>query len=90
MLASGRSKAVLSCFAGAIALQVLLTFINKYSQYGVYERYGGSKTKNWLTAGAESISDWMWVDFTSDVGTIVFLVIGTIMMFNIVAAAIVK
>jgi hypothetical protein len=86
MLASGLSKRVLSCFAGAIALQVFLTFVNKYSQYGVYERYGSSKTRNWLTAGAVSISDWMWVDFISDVGTIIFLVIGSLMTFDIVAA----
>jgi len=90
MLASGHSKPVLSCFAGAIALQVFLTFVNKYSQYGVYERYGSSKTKNWLTAGAVSISDWMWVDFLSDVGTIIFLVIGSFMIFDIVASTIPK
>jgi hypothetical protein len=85
LLASKWNQAVLCCFAGAIALQVFLTFINKYTQYGVYERYGTSKTMNWFTKGSESISDWIWVDFIADVGTIIFLVVGSVMVFDIFA-----
>ena len=86
LLASGHSKSALGCFVGAIALQVLLTFINKYTQYGVYERYGTAKTRNWFTAGSESISDWILVDFVADVGTIVCLVAGSLAIFNIIAS----
>ena len=90
ILASGWSKQVLGCFAGAIALQVFLTFINKYTQYGVYERYGTSRTKNWFTKGSETVSDWILVDFSADVGTIILLVIGSLMTFSVVATALPK
>jgi hypothetical protein len=88
ILACGLSKQILGCFAGAIALQVLLTFINKYTQYGVYERYGTSHTKNWFTKGSETVSDWILVDFSADVGTIILLVIGSLMTFSVIAAAV--
>lgn len=90
ILASGWSKQILGCFAGAIALQVFLTFINKYTQYGVYERYGTSPTKNWFTKGSETVSDWILVDFSADVGTIILLVIGSLMTFSVIATAIPK
>ena len=85
VLASAQGKGLLSCFAAAIALQVFLTFVNKFTQYGVYELYGGSKTKNWFTVGSEKVSDWIIIDFIVDVATMGFLAYGTIRLYGIVA-----
>ena len=90
ILASRDSRGLLGCFAGAIALQVLLTFLNKYTQYGVYERHSHSKTTNWFTSGSVKISDWILVDFIADAGTIVLLVFGSFMTYNAIASVIPK
>jgi len=87
VLASVNGKGVLSCFAAAIALQVFLTFVNKFTQYGVYELYGGSKTRNWFTLGSEKVSDWIMIDLVVDVATLFFLAFGTIKLYGIVASA---
>jgi hypothetical protein len=85
VMSSAGGKGVLSCFAGAIALQVFLTFVNKFTQYGVYELHGSTKTKNWFTLGSEKVSDWIIIDLIADVATIVFLALGTIRLYGIVS-----
>jgi hypothetical protein len=74
-------------FAIAIALQVALTFINKYTQWLVYARH--SEPSGWdnkLTRWAEKVSEWIWIDLLFDFGTIVFLVMGTYWAFKSVVS----
>ena len=83
VLASPDGKGLLTCFAAAIALQVFLTFLNKYTQYGVYNLYGNPPTRKWWTLGSEKISEWIVIDLLIDVATIAFLSIGTISLYRI-------
>jgi hypothetical protein len=82
LVAHHRATCIAEIFAGAIALQVLITFINKYVQWGVYTRHSPPKRINWYTDFCENASEWIWMDAIVDVATIVLLAWGTLMVFS--------
>jgi hypothetical protein len=81
LLAQGRATCVAELFASAIALQVLITLINKYIGWGVYSRHSPPPRLNWYTNLCETMSEWIWMDVIADLATIALLTWGSVLVF---------
>jgi hypothetical protein len=82
LIAQHRAAHIAELFALAIALQVLITLINKYVQWGVYARHSTPKRFNWYTNLCEKASEWIWMDAVADIATIAFLAWGSLLVFS--------
>jgi hypothetical protein len=84
--AQGRAACVAEIFAAAIALQVFVTLLNKYTQWGVYARHSAPKRINWYTNLCEKMSEWIWLDAIADIATIALLAWGSSLVFSSLVA----
>jgi len=82
LVAQHRAAHIAELFALAIVLQVLITLINKYVQWGVYARHSTPKRINRYTNLCEKASEWIWMDAIADIATIVFLAWGSLLVFS--------
>jgi hypothetical protein len=82
LVAQHRAVYIAEIFALAVALQVAITFINKYIQWGVYSRHSPPRRINWYTNLCEKMSEWILVDALVDIATIVFLGWGSFLVFT--------
>lgn len=69
---------VISLFALGVLMQVLLAFVNKFTQWCLYYGTENSKFKRtrWYTV-SEKVSEWIWLDFVLDLFTIGLFVAAT-------------
>jgi hypothetical protein len=81
LVAQGRAACIAEVFACAIGLQVFVTFLNKYIQWGTYARHSPPATINWYTTFCEKASEWIWVDALVDATTIALLAWGSLVVF---------
>ena len=82
LVAQGRAACIAELFAAAIALQVLVTLINKYVQWGVYARHSTPKRINGYTNLCERMSEWIWLDALADLATVALLAWGSFVTFT--------
>jgi len=82
LVAQHRAAHIAELFALAIALQVLITLINKYVQWGIYARHSPPKRVNWYTNLCDKASEWIWMDAVADIASIVSLAWGSLMVFS--------
>jgi len=82
LVAQHRAVGIAEAFALAILLQVAITFINKYIQWGIYSRHSAPRRINWYTDLCEQMSEWIWIDALVDIATIVFLGWGSFIVFT--------
>jgi hypothetical protein len=81
LVAQGHALCVAQIFGIAIALQVAVTFANKYIQWGVYARHSEPKRIDAYTDLCEKMSEWIWVDALADATTIALLAWGSVVVF---------
>lgn len=87
LVAQRKAALVAEIFALAIACQVAITFLNKYVEWGVYDRYSPPERDNWYTRICDKISEWIWLDLIADVATIAFLAWGSVTVFYVLVSA---
>jgi len=86
LVSQHRATGVAELFALAISLQVAITLINKYIEWGAYAKYSTPKLINWYTNFADKASEWIWLDALADVGTIALLAWGSVVVFSALVA----
>jgi hypothetical protein len=74
-------------FAVAIALQIALTFVNKYTQWAVYAKHTPPPSTGPIIDWCETVSEWIWVDLLLDSATILLLAWGSFDVFTALVAA---
>jgi hypothetical protein len=82
LVAQHQATRIAGIFALAIGLQVAITLINKYIQWGAYARHSPPKRINWYTDLCETASEWIWLDAIVDITTIGLLAWGSITVFS--------
>jgi len=82
MIDQGRAGCIALLFAIAIALQVALTFINKYVGWGNYAKNCEPATVTRYTNLCDRVSEWIWIDAIVDASTILLLACGTVVVYR--------
>lgn len=83
---SGQSRKITFLFLAGVALQVLVSLINKWVNWYKHAESGGDDEKDKVGFKvANYMYDKFWIDVACDAGTIIFFLIGTWMILGIFA-----
>ena len=84
LLSCNQAHDILKYFAFSIALQVLITLINKIVNWINYSAaYKNAEERNNWENIADTISTWFLIDFVVDILALYYLVISTLLLFDV-------
>jgi hypothetical protein len=78
----GTADSVMLLFGSAIALQVAITWFNKYTQWGTYAFHADPPEITRFTKLCDRVSSWIWIDCAVDLSSMVALVWGSAVAYR--------